>query len=422
MRIDPIELLARATRPFVARCRVPWDPREVESRAEETPAEDVGLPAAAIERVWAAAVALYRTGVHPALQLCIRHRGAIVLHRAIGHASGNAPEDAPEAAKVLATPETPFNLFSASKAVTAMVIHKLDEKGLLRLDDRVGDFIPGFARHGKEGITIRHILAHRAGIPNLPPEAIDLELLPHPERVVEILCEAHPRTRPGRLLAYHAISGGFVLGELVRALCGQPIDRVLEKEILEPLRFRWLRYGVRPDDLARVARNAATGPPPPPPLAQILRNALGTSLAHAVALSNDPRFLLGPIPSANVVATAEELSAFYQCLLQEGELGGVRVFDPRTVHRATSEQSWWEIDFTLGLPIRYGLGFMLGDAVSVYGLDNRAAFGHLGLSNVIAWADPDRELAVALLNSGKPAISLHLVPLARLLLEIGRLG
>jgi CubicO group peptidase (beta-lactamase class C family) len=422
VRIDPIQLLTRATSRFVARCRVPRDPREVESRAEETPAADVGVSAEAVERIWDLAVALYRTGVHPALQLCIRHRGAVVLHRAIGHASGNAPGDAPEAAKVLATTETPFNIFSASKAVTAMLIHKLDEKGMLRLDDRVCDFIPGFARCGKEGVTLRHILAHRAGIPNLPPEAIDLELLPHPERVVEILCDARPRTRPGRLLAYHAISGGFVLGEVVRAICGQPIDRVLEKEILEPLRFRWMRYGVRPEELPRVARNALTGPPAPPPLDRILRNALGTSLAHAVELSNDPRFLLGPIPSANVVATADELCAFYQCLLQEGELGGVRVFDRRTVHRATSEQSWWEIDFTLGLPIRYGLGFMLGDTVSLYGVDNRAAFGHLGLSNVLAWADPDRELAVALLNSGKPTLGVHLIPLARLLLEIGRLA
>jgi len=206
----------------------------------------------------------------------------------------------------------------------------------------------------------------------------------------------------------------------VRQVCGQDIRRVLEKEILEPLRLRWMRYGVTREDLPRVALNAFTGPPVPPPMAQILRGALGTSLPHAVELSNDPRFLLGTIPSANVVTTADELAAFFQCLLQEGELDGVRVFDPRTVHRATSEQSWWEMDWTLGLPIRYGLGFMLGGLVSLFGTDNPAAFGHLGLSNVIGWADPDREIAVALLNSGKPMLSPHVVPLARLLLEIGR--
>jgi CubicO group peptidase (beta-lactamase class C family) len=420
VRVDAIELLTRLQIPFVARCRVPRDLAKVTSREAEVPAGDLGVSPRAIERIWRAVENVYRTGVHPALQLCIRYRGATVLHRAIGHASGNGPRDPADGPRVLATPATPFNIFSASKAITAMVIHKLDEKGMLRLEDRVGDFIPAFGRHGKKRITLHHILAHRAGIPNLPPEAIDLDLLGHPERVIEILCDARPRTRPGRLLAYHAVSGGFVLGEVVRQVCGQDIRKVLEKEILEPLRFRWMRYGVTREDLPRVAANAFTGPPVPPPLTQILRRALGTSLEHVVELSNDPRFLLGTIPSANVVTNADELCAFFQCLLNEGELDGVRVFDPRTVHRATSEQSWWEMDFTLGLPIRYGLGFMLGGAVSLFGTDNPAAFGHLGLSNVIGWADPDREIAVALLNNGKPVLSAHVVPLAQLLVEIGR--
>ena len=420
MRIDPIEWITSRKLPLVARCRVPRDLGPIMARGEEIPAREVGVSPVVIERIWRAAERLYRTGVHPALQLCIRHRGAVVLQRAIGHAAGNAPGEPEELPKVLATPATPFTIFSAAKAVTAMVIHKLDEKGMLRLEDRVSDFIPAFARHGKHRITLHHLLAHRAGIPNLPPEAIDLELLGHPDRVVEILCDARLRTRPGRMLAYHAVSGGFVLGEVVRQVCGQDIRRVLEKEILEPLRLRWMRYGVVREDLPRVAVNAFTGPPVPPPLAQILRGALGTSIPHAVELSNDPRFLLGTIPSANVVTTADELAAFFQCLLQEGELDGVRVFDPRTVHRATSEQSWWEMDWTLGLPIRYGLGFMLGGRVSLFGADNPAAFGHLGLSNVLGWADPEREIAVALLNSGKPLVSAHVVPLAQLLLEIGR--
>src|SRR5262245_40217271 len=419
VRIDPIEWLRSRRLPLVARCQVPRDLGPITARGEEVPAREVGISPVEIERIWRAALRLYRAGVHPAIQLCIRHRGAVVLQRAIGHAAGNAPGEPEELPKVLATPATPFNIFSAAKAVTAMVIHKLDEKGMLRLEDRVCDFIPAFGRHGKHRITLHHLLAHRAGIPNLPPEAIDLELLGHPDRVLEILCEARLQSRPGRLLAYHAVSGGFVLAEVVRHVCGQDIRKVLEKEILEPLRLRWMRYGVAREDLPRVAVNAFTGPPVPPPLAQILRGALGTSIEHAVELSNDPRFLLGIIPSANVVTTADELAAFFQCLLQEGELDGVRVFDPRTVHRATSEQSWWEMDWTLALPIRYGLGFMLGGKVSLFGADNPAAFGHLGLSNVIGWADPDRELAVALLNSGKPVVSPHVLPLAQLLLAIG---
>jgi CubicO group peptidase (beta-lactamase class C family) len=361
--VDPLQRLTRI--PFLNRCRIPSDVRDVRSIGAEIPARELGISQGRVERVWDAVEALYRTGVHPALQLCIRYRGRVVLQRALGHARGNSPGDSAETPKILATTETPFCLFSASKAITAMVIHKLDEKGVLHLEDRVCDFIPEFARHGKERMTLRHVLSHRAGIPNLPPQALDLELLEHPDRVVELLCDSRPRSRPGRWLAYHAVSGGFVLGEVVR-------------------------------------------------------NALGTTLPHVVELSNDPRFLSGIIPAGNVVSNADELSAFYQCLMDDGCLDGVRVFEPRTIQHATSEQTYYELDFTLGVPIRYSLGFMLGGAVSLYGVDNVEAFGHLGLSNVLGYADPEREISVGLLNSGKPVVASHVVRLMRVVLEIGR--
>ncbi len=418
--LDPLYLLARLPVPGLKRCAIPRDLERVTSIGPEAPGSS-DVSAEAVERVWGRAEAMYRTGVYPALQLCIRRGGRVVLNRAIGHARGNAPADPPDAEKIAATAETPFNLFSASKAITAMVIHKLDQEGALNLEDRVSEFIPEFARYGKQRITIRHLLAHRAGIPNVPPEYLDLDLLSDPERILEILCETRIRTRPGRLLAYHAISGGFVLGEVVRAVTGQDIRTVLEQRILEPLGFRWLRYGVRPEDLPRVAQDAVTGPPVPPPLSWILRNALGTGLERVVELCNDPRFLTGVVPSANAISTASEAAAFYQCLLDEGVLDGVRVFHPRTVHRATSEQSFWELDLTLGIPIRYGLGFMLGNRrASLFGWDNRHAFGHVGFTNTFTWADPERQIAVALLTNGKPVVSLHAVRLVQFMAEINR--
>jgi CubicO group peptidase (beta-lactamase class C family) len=402
------------------RCRVPEDLDEVRSVGSEVPGREVGVSQGGIERIWDAAESVYRTGMHPAFQLCIRHRGAVVLHRALGHARGNSPEDPVDAPRVLAGLETPFCLFSAAKAVTAMVIHKLDEKRELHLEDRVCEFIPEFTSYGKDRITIRHILSHRAGIPNLPPEALDLDLLEDPARVVDILCRSRPRSRPGRWLAYHAVTGGFVLGEVVRRVTGQDIRTVLAKEICDPLGFRWMNYGVAPADVPRVAVNAVTGPPPPRVIRNLLNNALGTSIEHVVELSNDPRFLTGIIPAANVVTTAQELSAFFQCLLDEGALEGVRIFEPRTVQHAVSEQSYLEVDFTLGVPLRYGLGFMLGGQVSLFGVDNPEAFGHLGLSNVFGWADPERQIAVGLVTSGKPVVASHVLRLLRVILEIGR--
>jgi len=403
-------------------CRIPSDLTGLISLGEEeVPAQAAEVPPEAVEQVWAGVLALYRTGAYPALQICVRYDGQVLLERALGHASGNGPNDDPDAPKRLATTETPFNLFSAAKAVTAMVIHKLDEQHALHLEDRVSDFIPEFGRHGKDRITIRHILAHRAGIPNLPPGSIDLDLLETPERVIELLCEARPRTRPGRLVAYHAVSGGFILAEVVRRATGSSIREVFEKEIALPLGLHRTSYGVHPDEVDAVAVNAATGPPVPPPLSWILRGALGVGVREVVELSNDPRFLTSIIAAANVVTTAGELAAFYDCLLGEGTLGGVRVFDPRTVRHATSEQSYWEIDLTLGLPIRYGLGFMLGtEGPSLFGWNNPRAFGHIGFTNVLSWADPQRRLAVALLTSGKPILGPHVARLVQLMVAIGR--
>ncbi len=419
--MDPFELFARAPIPFLARCRIPRELESVTRIGPEAPVREARTSRSSVDRVWRCAEALYRTGVHPAIQLCIRRRGHIVLNRAIGHAAGNAPDDPRDAERVPIDVDTPINIFSASKAVTAMVIHKLDEQGALHLEDRVIDFIPEFASHGKQRITIRHLLAHRAGIPNLPPDSIDLDLLTRPQRIVEILARSRPRGRPGRWLAYHAVSGGFVLGEVVRRATGRDIRDVLEKEIRDPLGVRWLSYGVAPEDVGRVARNALTGPPPPPPVGALLRRALGVGVREVVELSNDPRFLTGVIPAANVVTTAADVSAFYQCLLDAGAFRGTRVFDPRTVRRATAEHNYWEIDFTLGVPLRYGLGFMLGgDWFSLLGYGNPNAFGHVGYSNIFTWADPDRDIAVALLNTGKPIASVHFVRLLQLLFEINR--
>jgi CubicO group peptidase (beta-lactamase class C family) len=406
-------------RPFRALCRVPDDLSEVTAWGEEIPAREVGLSQGAVESVWERVETLYRTGLYPAVQVCIRRRGHPVLHRALGHAAGNAPDDAPDAPKVAADTGTPFTIYSASKAITAMVIHKLDEQGLVHLDDPVCEYIPEFGVHGKEWITLRHVLTHRAGIPNLPPEVMDLELLEKPEEVLRILCEARPVLRPGRRLAYHAITGGFVLGEVVRRVTGHDIREVLRKEVQEPLGFRWTNYGVAPEHVELVAENAVTGSPVPPPIGYLLRRALGVSIHDAVALSNDPRFLTAIIPAANVVTTAEELSAFYQCLLDGGELGGVRVFDPRTVRRAAMEQTYREVDLTLVIPLRYGLGFMLGGWVfGPFGPDAPRAYGHIGFTNIISWADPERELAVAIITSGKPVVTLDVVRLWQVLSEL----
>jgi CubicO group peptidase (beta-lactamase class C family) len=358
-----------------------------------------------IERIWGAAVALYRSGVHPAVQVCVRRDGAVVLDRTIGHARGNGPSDAPGAQKVLATPETPFLIYSASKAITALLVHKLHERGLLDISAPVSEYIPEFHRHGKAEITIGHVLAHRAGVPSLPREAVDLDRVGDREFMVRALCEARPFAPPGRFLAYHAVSGGYILAEVVHRVTGRDIRAVLVEEFLAPLRFRWTGYGVRQDDLSQLALNYVTGPPTAPPLTQLATRALGLPLDELVSASNDERFLTAIIPSANVVTTARELSRFFEIFRRGGELDGIRVIEQPTIQRALTEQSHWEVDLSLGFPTRFSYGLMLGARVlSLYGRDTQHAFGHLGFTNMLAWADPQRGLSCAVLTNGKPIL------------------
>ena len=373
--------------------------------AEEDP-EAVGMTVRGVKRIWKAALGLYRSGVHPAVQVCIRRNGAVVLNRAIGHARGNGPHDSAEAGDgVPATPETPFVIYSGSKALTAFVVHLLHERGALDIADRVCEYIPEYGRHGKERITIAHVLAHRAGVPNLPREAFDLDRALDREFMLETLCAAKPLLQPGKFLAYHAVSGGYILGEVVHRVTGMDIRAVLAREILDPLGFRWTNYGVQAEDLGTVALNYVTGAPTVPPFSQLLARALGLGFDQLVEASNDPRFLTAVVPSANVVTTADELSRLYEVFRRGGELDGVRVMTPETIRQALTEQSRLEIDLSLGFPTRFSYGLMLGaQLLSLYGRDTQHAFGHLGFTNMLAWADPERGLACAMMTNGKPAL------------------
>jgi CubicO group peptidase (beta-lactamase class C family) len=106
-----------------------------------------------------------------------------------------------------------------------------------------------------------------------------------------------------------------------------------------------------------------------------------------------------------VVTSAEELSRFYEIFRRGGELDGVRVMRPATVRRALTEQAHLEVDLSLGFPTRFGYGLMLGaKLLSLYGRDTQHAFGHLGFTNMLAWADPERALAAAVMTNGKPIL------------------
>ncbi len=397
-------MIAGIPDPF-RRASIPKDLDSVTTIGSETDPADVGMTQAGVDRIWRAVRNLYKSGIHPAVALCVRRQGAVVLDRAIGHASGNGPQDKRDTEKVLATPETPFCIFSATKGTTATLIHLLDERGILHIGDPVAEYLPEFARNGKADITIGHVLSHRSGIPNAPKAALSLDGIDDWERQRQYMYDSKPMSRAGKRQAYHAVSGGALLGEVVREVTGKSIREVLAAEILDPLSFRWMNYGVSPEDVDKVALNYPTGPPPVPPVSTFLTRALGLHPDEATRMSNDPRFMTAVLPAANGVSTANELGRFYEMLRLEGELDGVRVMDRRTVRRALVPQSHLEVDLSLGLPIAFSYGYMLGGRVlSLYGPNTTQAFGHLGWINIMGWADPERDLSVGLITTGKSVL------------------
>jgi len=305
-------------------------------------------------------------------QICVLRRGQIVLDQAFG-----------------CTPDALFFLFSASKPLVALAVHMLAERGALSLDDPVARHWPAFGERGKEGITIRQVLQHRSGLPVARSMARDALAMTDWDASARAIEHAAPRHAPGQVPAYHVLSYGFILGELVRRVTGDGVGSVIDAELLGPLGLRDTFLGL-PDDhwrrhvpvRGRGAAEFAT---------QLMINRRATRQAV--------------IPAASVSATARDLARLYQALLNGGELDGARVLRAETIRRATTPSSDGETDRYLKLPVRWSQGFQLGgerDASARLGggpgpmgaLASRTAFGHNGSYVCIGWADPARQVAV----------------------------
>ena len=390
----------------------------IDSRKEVDPRE-LGLLQSDVDRIWDSIIRMYKTGVHPAITVCIRHQGKVLLSRAIGHVRGNGPNDGPASEKVLATPDTPMCLYSTSKGITALLMHMLQEEGLINISDPVAFYAPEFARKGKDNITIHQILAHRGGIPGLPKD-VAIEVLWDEDQTWDLLCDAEPIVTDGSKLAYHAITGGFVLERVIRKVTGEDINAYIARKIREPMGMKYFSYGIEDEYRDDLAQTYATGPRPGLLMSAFIKRALGTDIASLEEICNDPRFQQAIIPAGNLAGTAEEASRFFQMMLNGGKWGRRRICSERTVARAVQEFGNRTLDRTLFIPMRFSAGLMLGDEpFGVWGPNSRQAFGHVGLVNKFAWADPQRDMSAAVLTSGIPIIAHHIPALLNVLRSIG---
>jgi CubicO group peptidase (beta-lactamase class C family) len=326
-----------------------------------------GVGAAGLAR----AVDLVRTRGATA-QLCVLRDGHVVLDRAIG-----------------CRPDALFWIFSTSKPFVALLVHLLAERGALSLDEPVAGYWPEFGQQGKETITVRQVLQHRSGLPVARSLLQDAMAMTDWEQSVANIERARPSFPAGRFPAYHIISYGFILGELVRRVSGVPVRDFLRAELLDPLGLADTHLGL-PDPLwtrrVPIRGQGSTG---------WIRQAFFNRRAIRRAV----------IPAAGVSTTARDLARFYQALLCGGELDGVRILAPATIEQARRPSSDGELDRFLRLPIRWSQGFQLGgpgadpDRGRPMGrLSSRETFGHNGSNACMAWADPTRRLVFVYLT------------------------
>ncbi|MBQ0833945.1 serine hydrolase [Marinobacter sp.] len=402
-------------------CKVPKDLSTVTHRdaAGEKP-EAAGVETRTVDTIWKSVEALYRTGVHPGIQISVRHRGQQILHRAIGHASGNGPHEPAGTPKIAMTTDTPICYFSASKAVTALLMHMLVEQGLVNLMDPVSYYCPEFATNGKRTITVHQILSHRGGIPAIPNET-PIDVLWNKDEIWRLLCEARAVEVNGSKVAYHAITGGYVLQRVLEKVTGDSIDNYLDKHLRQPMGMKWFTYGIQAENLHELATNYATGPTPRFPVSWLVNRALGGDISTVAQVTNDSRFQEAVIPAGNLCGTAEEMGRFFQMMLNGGTWNGKRICSEITVRRAVQQFGSLQIDRTMLMPMRFSAGMMLGgNPIGLWGQQSRYAFGHVGLINKLCWADAARDISVSLLNTGIPIVGHHIPALGKFIYTIAR--
>lgn len=296
---------------------------------------------------------------------------------------------------------------SATKGVAAAVILLLAQRGLLDLDAPVAAHWPAYKARGKEHTRVRHLLAHRAGVPALdrpltPAEAAD------PDIAAAAVAAQTPAWQPGTDHGYHAQTYSWLTGELVRRVTGRTIGAWIAEEIARPLDLD-LWVGLPPEQAGRVGRVAQVeAPPAPGGLRTRPKRAVVEAYADPDSLTrrafaaitpmpdeNDPAYRAAVLPASNGIATADGLARFYAALT--GEVDGVRLFSPETTAKARAEHSAGP-DRVLVVNTRFGLGYMLHGPASP--LLSPGSFGHPGRGGALGFADPESGIAFGYVTNG----------------------
>ena len=290
--------------------------------------------------------------------------------------------------------DTLFTSFSISKGIAATCIHILADRGRIDYDAPIADYWPEFAARGKAHATIRHALTHRAGIPQDPP-GFDIAMMCDWGAVCQAVAGMEPLWEPGSRIHYHALTYGWILGEVVRRVDGRSVQRFLQEEICRPLRITGLYFGVP----RGAERHIATLRNAPGLIESVSRMAipLDHPLRDTAATFNRPEVRRATIPGAGAILNARSLARHYALLAGGGVLDGVRLLSQERIAIAGAPQPeepdkadfrWWT---------GHGLGYTLGGGPGPRrGLPHSLGYEGIG---TIGFADTSRGFAFAFLKN-----------------------
>lgn len=290
-------------------------------------------------------------------------------------------------------PDALFHAASTAKGIAATVAHVLVERGALDYGTRVAAVWPEFAAHGKDGVTLRDLLMHTAGLPGLPPD-ITPEGLCDRERMCAWLAAQPPWWPPGTETGYHALTFGFLLDETVRRATGRSLSSVLRSEITEPLGVAdEVHFAVPARLLSRVVRQVP-GPVPAPEPGSPLSRAIPPGVAQNADFANRDDVLTAEIPSMGTMS-ARGAARVYAALL--GHISGVTLVSTALRDRL-GVVAFEGTDRVMGFPTAWGFGYA---PVRPGGVEARpgSAFGMVGSNGSAAWADIDSGVAVAVMRN-----------------------
>jgi len=304
--------------------------------------------------------------------------------------------------KVPWTADTGAMVFSATKGLAATIIHKLVDRGLLSYDVPVAEYWPEFGANGKSEITVRDVLRHRAGLGHLKgvgkKQVMDHDLMEH-------MLAAAPVDHTHGKTAYHAITYGWLLSGLARAVTGTGMRDLFRDELARPLNTDGIHLGRPPADAPTTAAQTLfpQAKIPTPVLDFVAPKVAGLSFSGLLGsiyfpgifsmLQGDMPFLDGEIPAVNGVVTARALGKVYGAIANGGEIDGTRLLSSELVSELKGEPDLTP-DLNLGIPFTYHQGYQTSPIPGLL-----AGYGHIGLGGTLGWADPDTGSSIAYVHN-----------------------